>query len=538
MSVDALLIRQSARRAAARSVLASLAVLLAPAAGLPASTRAPAPRPNIVLILADDLGFSDVGSYGGEIPTPNIDRLAADGVRFTQFYNAARCSPTRASLLTGRTPHAVGIGHLNGPGTYPGDLDRATPTVAELLREAGYATYMTGKWHVTPWPGPGHNHPTRRGFDRFYGILASIRSYYNPPSLMRDDEPLPSPEGDYHFTDAVSDAAVEFVRKHDASRPFFLYVAHAAPHWPLHAREADIVRNLDRYQAGWDAVRNERHRRLAELGLVAAPLAPRDERVAPWESASPKPWLVRRMAVYAAMVEQMDRGIGKLLEAIEQRGMTKSTLVLFLSDNGGCAEEIGPEGRAQHFPRRTRDGRPIRLGNGTDILPGPEDTYASYGIEWANASNTPFRLFKSFVHEGGIATPFIARWPGVIQAGTISRRVGHVMDLLPTLLAVAGAPARPLEGTDLFHGDPETPRTLCWEHEGNRAVRRGDWKLVAPLGSPWELYDLAADRTELKDLAASRPDVVRELASLYDAWAARNGVKPWTEPQTPIGGRR
>jgi arylsulfatase A-like enzyme len=539
MSIEVPSFLRGAGRPAARSVVVCLAVLLAPAAGLLASTRVQAAaRPNIVLILADDLGFSDVGSYGGEIPTPNIDRLAAEGVRFTQFYNAARCSPTRASLLTGRTPHAVGIGHLNGPGTYPGDLDRGTPTVAELLREAGYSTYMSGKWHVTPWPGPGHNHPTRRGFDRFYGILASIRSYYNPPSLMRDDESLAPPEGDYHFTDAVTDAAVEFVRKHDASRPFFLYVAHAAPHWPLHAREADIVRHLDRYQAGWDAVRNERHRRLAELGLVAAPLAPRDERVAPWESASPKQWLVRRMAVYAAMVEQMDRGIGKLMGAIEQRGMTKSTLVLFLSDNGGCAEEIGPEGRAQHFPRRTRDGRPIRLGNGIDILPGPEDTYASYGLEWAHASNTPFRLFKSFVHEGGIATPFIARWPGVIQAGTISRRVGHVMDLLPTLLAAAGAPPRPLEGTDVLHGDPEKPRTLCWEHEGNRAVRRGDWKLVAALGDPWELYDLAADRTELKDLAASRPDVVRELESLYGAWAARNGVKRWTEPQTPIGGRR
>jgi len=518
------------------SVTAALLVL---AAGPPGAARAQAaPRPNILLILADDLGFSDLGSYGGEIPTPHLDRLAAQGVRFTQFYNAARCSPTRASLLTGRAPHAVGIGHLNGPGTYPGDLDRATPTVAELLREAGYATYMSGKWHVTPWPGPAHNQPRRRGFDRFYGILASIRSYYSPPSLMRDDEPLPPPEGDYHFTDALSDAAVAFVREHDASRPFFLYLAHAAPHWPIHAREADIVRNLDRYRAGWDAVRRERHGRLAELDLVAAPLAPRDERVVPWESAEPKEWLARRMAVYAAMVEQMDRGLGNVLDALDERGMSKDTLVLFLSDNGGCAEEIGPEGRSQHFPRRTRDGREIRLGNGTEILPGPEDTYASYGLEWAHASNTPFRLFKSFVHEGGIATPFIARWPGVIRAGTISRQLGHVIDLLPTLLAAAGVPPRPLEGKDLFHGDPDEARTLFWEHEGHRAVRRGAFKLVALHGGPWELYDLAKDRTELKDLAAAQPALVRELASLHDAWAARNGVKPWTEPQTAIGGRR
>jgi arylsulfatase len=516
------------RRAAITSALALVAG--APGAS-PSEATAP---PNIVLIMADDLGYSDVGVYGGEIPTPHLDRLAEEGVRFTQFYNAARCSPTRASLLTGRTPHAVGVGHLNSPGTYPGDLDPGTPTVAELLRDVDYSTYMAGKWHVTPWPGPGHNHPRRRGFDRFYGILASIRSYYNPPSLMRDDEPLPSPHGDYHFTDAVTEAAVGFVEEHDPSRPFFLYIAHAAPHWPLHAREADVARHLDRYRVGWDAIRAARHRRMPDIEL----LAPRDERALSWELAEPKDWLVRRMAVYAAMVEQMDRGIGEILDTLERRGMAKNTLVIFLSDNGGCAEEIGPEGRARHFPLRTRDGRPIRLGNGTEILPGPEDTYASYGLEWAHASNTPFRLFKSFVHEGGIATPFIARWPGVIEPGTTTRRVGHVIDVLPTLLAAAGAPPRAVEGRDLFHGDPDEPRTLFWEHEGNRAVRRGDWKLVAVHGGPWELYDLAKDRTELTDLAAAQPDRVRELSSLYDDWVARSGVKPWTEPQTAIGGRR
>jgi arylsulfatase len=298
-----------------------------------------------------------------------------------------------------------------------------------------------------------------------------------------------------------------------------------------------VGRHLERYRAGWDDVRRERWRQLTKRGLLEAPLAPRDERVPSWESAGPREWLARRMAVYAAMVEQMDRGIGTLLDALEERGMAKNTLVLFLSDNGGCAEEIGPEGRAQHFPRRTRDGRAVRLGNATDILPGPEDTYASYGIEWAHASNTPFRSFKSFVHEGGIATPFIARWPGVIRAGTINPRVGHVIDLLPTLLAAASVPPRPREGMDLFQADANEPRALFWEHEGNRAVRRGDWKLVALHRGPWELYDLVKDRTELTDLSASRPELVRELASLYDGWAARSGVKPWTEPQTPIGGR-
>jgi arylsulfatase len=315
-------------------------------------------------------------------------------------------------------------------------------------------------------------------------------------------------------------------------------VAHAAPHWPIQAREADVVRHLARYRAGWDAVREARHRRLGALGLVEARLAPRDARVGSWESAAPKDWHARRMAVYAAMVEQMDRGVGTLLDAIERRGMAKDTLVLFLSDNGGCAEEIGPEGRAQHFPRRTRDGRSVRLGNGTDILPGPEDTYASYGLEWAHASNTPFRSFKSFVHEGGIATPLIARWPGVTAPGAIDRRVGHVVDLLPTLLAAARVPAGTREGQDVFGTEADEPRTLCWEHEGNRAVRRGALKLVAVHGGPWELYDLANDRTELVDLAASRPDQVKAMAALYEAWAARSGVKPWTEPQTPIGGRR
>ncbi len=495
--------------------IAALVVLLGGCAGTGRST---APRPNIVLIMADDLGYSDLGCYGGEILTPSLDRLAAQGVRFTQFYNAARCCPTRASLLTGRYPHEVGVGHLNGPGLYPGDLARDVPTLPELLRERGYATYMAGKWHVTPWPGPGHNHPRRRGFDRFYGILASIRSYYDPPSLMRDDEALPPPAGDYHFTDAVTDAAVGFVRDHDGSRPFFLYVAHAAPHWPMHAREADVARCRDRYRAGWDALRAARRA-----------VGPRDGRVPAWESIEPKDWFVERMSVYAAMVEQLDRGVGRLLGELDRRGMAGNTLVMFLSDNGGCAEEIGPEGRAKHFPLKTRDGRPIRLGNGADIRPGPEDTYASYGLEWAHLSNTPFRLFKSFVHEGGIASPFILRWPGVLPAGQVSSRVGHVIDLLPTCLDPAGSP---LAGPD------PGPRTLFWEHEGNRAVRKGRWKLVAVHGGPWELYDLERDRTELADLAAKEPDRVRELSSLYDAWASRAGVKPWTGPQTPIGGRR
>jgi arylsulfatase A-like enzyme len=498
-------------------------------------------RPNIVLVLADDLGFSDLGCYGGEIATPNLDRLAAGGLRFTQFYNAARCCPTRASLLTGRYPHQVGVGHMVSKGAYPGDLSRSAPTIAEALRDSGYATYMAGKWHVTPWPGPDHNWPRRRGFDRFYGTIASIRSYYNPPSLVEDDRPLPPPTGDFHYTDAITDAATRFVDGHPgAEKPFFLYVAYTAPHWPLHVREEDAARTAGRYLEGWDAVRKARHRRQIELGLVdsAWPLSPREEEVAAWEAADPKAWFDRRMAVYAAMIEQMDRGIGRLLRALERH---PNTLVVFLSDNGGCAEEIGPGGRESNFPKETRDGRPVRLGNRPDIRPGPEDTFASYGIEWANVSNTPFRRFKSFVHEGGIATPFIAHWPGVIRPGGIAGQVGHVIDLLPTCLDLAGGRPAAAEGKSLvpvLSGGSIGPRALFWEHEGNRAVREGKWKLVARHGRPWELYDLEADRTESADQAARMPEREGELRALYDAWASRCGVVPWTDPQTPIGGRR
>jgi arylsulfatase len=520
-----------------------LVLLLAGCAGAP--LPAAAPRPHVLLILADDLGYSDLGSYGGEIPTPNLDRLAAEGLRFSRFTNAARCCPTRASLLTGRSPHAVGVGHLNSKGTYPGDLDRGAPTVAELLRGAGYATAMSGKWHVTTFAGGRDNWPRRRGFDRYYGIIGSIRSYYNPPTLVQDDAPLPAPQGDYHFTDAVTDFAVRTVEEHPSpAKPLFLYVAYAAPHWPLHAREEDVARHEARYLAGWDEIRRARHRRLVELGLIAPStrLAPREPGVGAWEAAEPKAWFARRMAVYAAMTEQMDRGIGRILAGLERRGMLRDTLVLFLSDNGGCAEEIGPEGRSEGFPRTTRDGRRIRLGNGTEILPGPEDTYASYGIEWAQASNTPFRLFKSFVHEGGIATPFIARWPGRVPAGRIAQDPGHVVDLLPTLaeLAGAGVPAD-VEGRSLvplLRGGTREAGTQFWEHEGNRAVRQAHFKLVARHGGPWELYDLEADRTEQRDLADIAPARVRGMAALYDDWAARSGVLPWTDPQTPIGGRR
>lgn len=514
-------------------------------------------RPNIVLIMADDMGFSDLGSYGGEISTPNLDRLAEGGLRFTQFYNAARCVPTRASLLTGLYPHEAGIGHMVGRsanGLYNGDLSREAITLAEGLDAAGYSSYMAGKWHVTPWrsgaPNIVDNGPTGRGFDRFYGIISSIRSYYNPPTLMEDGRELPSTEGDYHFTDAVTDHAVSYIEEHDSDDPYFLYVAYTAPHFPLHAREEDIARYRGRFLEGWDVLGEERHQRLVELGLIdpAWPLPDRDPQELPWDEINPElyAWFDERMAVYAAMVEQMDRGVGEILAAIEARGETENTLVVFLSDNGGCAEEIGPNGLGGGFPLETRDGEPIRLGNDPSILPGAEDTYESYGLEWAGLSNTPFRRYKSFVHEGGIATPLIVSWPSRIGPG-ITDELGHIIDLMPTFLDLAGADypevfdghvIQPLEGRSLLpvlDGGTRPEVIYGWEHEGNRALRQGRWKLVSRFPEVWELYDMEADRMETNDLAQAMPEKVDEMAALYEAWAARVGVLPWRGRQTAIG---
>jgi arylsulfatase A-like enzyme len=547
------------------SVMAGLILAVGAASGCadgpPATESEPqswaGARPNIILVVADDMGFADLGSYGSALETPNLDRLAAEGLRFTQFYNAARCVPTRASLLTGLYPHQAGIGHMLGRspnGLYDGDLSPNAMTLAEGLRTAGYASYMTGKWHLTPWRGGAgnvvSNGPTGRGFDRFYGIISSIRSYYTPPTLMEDGRELAVPDGDYHFTDAVTEHAVQYVREHDGARPYFLYVAYTAPHWPLHAREEDIARYRGRFTAGWDALRQQRHQRQLDLGLIdpAWRRPERDPQEIPWDEVMPEyqGWFDERMAVYAAMIDQMDRGVGEILEAARARGDLENTIVLFLSDNGGCAEEIGPEGRAEGFMVRTRDGRAVRLGNDPAISPGPEDTYASYGLEWAGLSNTPFRRYKSFVHEGGIATPLVAWWPSRIRAG-VTHEPGHIVDMMPTVLELAGASYAsqingqtlvPLEGRSLgpvLTGGIRPPAVYGWEHEGNRAIRDGDWKLVSRFPRDWELYDMRADRLETNDRAGRMPEKVAALAAEYEAWAQRVGVKPWQGEQTAIG---
>ncbi len=527
-----------------------LPLLLALPGRASAQTSAARTTPNIVLIVADDMGFSDLGCYGSEIPTPNLDRLAAGGLRFTQFYNNGRCCPSRASLITGLYPHQTGVGHMmtdyRKPG-YKGNLAVESATLAELLRAAGYQTYMAGKWHLTRFiapEGPKANWPQQRGFDRFYGTIHGAGSYFDPVTLTRDNQFARETAPDYYYTDAISQHAAEYVEAASrVSKPFFLYVAYTAPHWPLHAPPEAIARFRGRYAAGWDAIRKERHRKQIALGIVKAqwPLTPRDERVRDWTLNSYKEWQQRRMEVYAAQVALMDRGVGQIVEKIRQVGAERNTLVMFLSDNGGCAEEVGPKWTGEHIPAKTRDGRMVQVGNDPEVMPGPETTYQSYGLAWANVSNTPFRLYKHWVHEGGIATPLIVSWPAAVkQGGTLVHDVGHIIDIVPTCLAAArfahpqqlgGYRLLPLEGESLLPiiqgAQAPRRRAICWEHEGNRAVRDGKWKLVAQYAGPWELYDMEADRTEMKDLAAQFPVIVQDMAKTYESWAKRCHVEPW-----------
>jgi arylsulfatase A-like enzyme len=516
---------------------------------MPGATSAA--RPNIAVILVDDMGFSDIGCYGGEIRTPNIDALAKGGVRFTQFYNTARCCPTRASLLTGLYPHQAGMGHMvDNPKPFPGytgDLNNKCVTIAEVLKRSGYTTMMSGKWHVTPVTASKHNWPVQRGFDQFYGMIHGAANYYDPPTLTRQNSPAERGRN-FYFTDAITDNAVSYIERAAAEKePFFLYTAYPAPHWPLHAPQQDIERYRGRYKDGWDALREERRGRQNELGLIDRrwPTTARDSRVHAWADAPDKEWQQRRMEVYAAMVDRMDQGVGRIMDALRRTGHEQDTLVLFLADNGGCAEELGPKAVGLHVPQRTHDGRHVHVGNIPGVMPGPEDTYQSYGIAWANASNTPFRLYKHWVHEGGISTPLIAYRPGKARAGTVVHEPGHLIDIMSTCIDVAGAKypddRAPMEGVTLrpaFTGGGLNRRgALCWEHEGNRAVREGRWKLVSRYPGHWELFDLEADRTETNDLAARHPDRADQMAGQYEKWARRAQVLPRDEvqkaPRTP-----
>jgi arylsulfatase A-like enzyme len=523
-------------------------------------------RPNIVLILADDLGYSDIGSYGGEIETPNLDSLAADGIRFAQFYNAARCVPTRASLLTGHYPHTAGLGHMNydaGEPGYRGTLSEQTATIAEVLSAGGYQTHMTGKWHLTAKPGPDSDSsswPRQRGFDSFFGTLPGHGSFYTPAGLMRDDEFVEA-DDDFFYTDAISSNAADYIRAATRSdQPFFLYVAYTAPHYPLHARPETIEKYEGVYDIGWDALREHRRTRLLASGLTIVNELPSDEASIPWAEEPHQQWQAQRMQAYAAMVDEMDQGIGQILDALKESNIDDNTLVVFLSDNGGSAEghlnntieRTGKPWVSSVIPDKTRDGQPVTAGDFPGLAPGPENTYGSYGVRWASVSNAPFRRHKSWVHEGGIATPMIVSWPAsLLTGGAVTQEIGHIIDLMPTFLDVAdveysvvgnGQHLHSLPGRSLvpiLEGNELPGRSIFWEHEGNRAARRGKWKLVSEFpgtwssfysyqkNAQWELYDMSSDRSEQHDLAQANPELVRELSDEYELWADATQVITW-----------
>lgn len=498
-------------------------------------------KPNIVIIMADDMGYSDLGCYGGEIQTPNLDKLAANGLRFTQFYNAARCCPTRASLLTGLYPHQAGMGWMTVRDQkregYRGDLNDNCITIAELLKQSGYGTYMSGKWHVTldsKFETPWKTWPRKRGFDRFFGTLNGSGSFFTPPTLMRDETPITEFDKDFYYTDAISDNAAQFVEQHSEKRsndPFFLYVAYTAPHWPLHAKPEDITKYEKMYLSGWDNLRVDRFERMKAMGIINDEwvLSRREEDVHPWDNVDEekKKEMAQKMAVYAAMIDSMDQGIGRIVHSLEKTGNLENTLLFFLADNG-ASHELGIWG----FDREPGG-----------VL-GAESSFSSYGGSWANASNTPFRKSKTFTHEGGIATPLIVHWPSQIKnKGEFRHQPGHLVDLMATCAEVSGAvypeirkkqKIHPMEGKSLvtaFKNGAIKREALYWEHKGNRAIRAGKWKLVASAAEhkdhgDWELYDLERDRTETTNLAETHPELVDKLASMWKSWAKRANVLP------------
>lgn len=512
---------------------------------LPAAAQTKSFKPNIVLIMADDMGYSDIGCYGSEIPTPNLDRLAAAGVRFSQFYNTSRCCPTRASLLTGLFPHQTGVGHMSeDPGSrtngkdvndrdlpgYKGYLNKHCVTVAEVLKTAGYHTYMAGKWHLgfhekEKWP-------LQRGFEKFYGILAGATSYLKPQGgrgLTYNNTKLSPPEGRYYTTDAFTDSAVRFLRDQKDDKPFFLYLAFNAPHWPLQAKEEDIKLFAEKYAIGWDNVRANRYQKQLQMGLVEKQwgFSERDTAVRAWNAlnAEEKKRVTYRMAVYAAQIKCLDDNVGKLIAALKQKAVYDNTLIIFLSDNGACAETYQELG-----------SQPDSLINNPDFSGA-----VSYGMGWANASNTPFRKWKNRAEEGGISAPFIMQWPaGITAKNKIEKTPAYLIDIMPTLLSVSGAayPAAyagetiyPLTGHSLqpvFTGKAfKQHEYMYWEHENNAAIRKGDYKAVHSLtNNTWVLYDLLHDRAETKDLSAAQPAILNELKTKWEEWARANFVLP------------
>jgi arylsulfatase len=498
--------------------------------------------PNIVVIVSDDMGYSDLGCYGGEIETPHLDALAQNGLRFTNYYVNNMCWPTRASLMTGLYPRTA----LPENGSASGGLHPDATTLPEALRKAGYTTLMSGKWHLSNGSKPdGPNAPHHRGFDRFYGTIHGASDFFAPDDLQLNGVSRTGEwEGrpDYYYTDAITDYAIRFLEEADRERPFFLYVAYTAAHWPLHAHPDDIEHYRGRYAMGWDELRRQRHSRMRKLGVVDPDweLSPRHPDVPAWEDEEHREWQERRMEVYAAQVTSMDRNIGRIVDFLKEEGKFEDSLVLFHHDNGGCHVEYGKERTGSWTRKFTTDGReePIVPGNIPGLMPGPQSTFQSYGYGWANASNTPFRLFKQHDHEGGTRSPLIVSWPNGIDAarnGVLEGQVAHAIDIMPTLLEASGAgpidqEPSPFEGRSLLSdmrggGGESADRTIFWAHAKGKAVRRGDWKLVSENRGSWELYHLGEDGTELSNRIERNPDKASELEKLFDSWMARTGGK-------------
>lgn len=497
-----------------------------------AETGSSPARPNVVLILADDLGYSDLGCYGSEIPTPNLDRLAEQGVRFSQFYNCALCGPSRAALMTGLHPHQVGIS------SWTGLLNRRCVTAFELFKQAGYATCAVGRLDMTTADGWHEPKNLSRYIDQYLGSTghAGPGNYFKAvrnTAFFRNGESHTLNENGYK-TDLITDFAADFVRSRaKQAEPFFLYVAEYAPHWPLHAKPDEIAKHRARYRnLGWDEGRRQRRRRLIELGLIPpqTELSPRDPNAVAWEKADHHDWEAERMATFAAQVSSLDESVGKIMAALREADLEKNTLVVFLSDNGASDKAVS---RSLDQPGKTWrvDGTPTRVGNDPSIPPGGADTFVTAGPAWANLSNAPFRQHKSTNYEGGIATPCIMHWPGrIVKPGDIVHTPAHIVDLLPTFLAASELaypstwperdllPAAGISLLPLLRGDAGDERTLFWATTGCRAVRAGNMKLVSGVNGPWELYDLSQDRTEQHDLSAAMPDRVRQLEQAFEEW--------------------
>ncbi|MFB6341943.1 arylsulfatase [Saccharicrinis sp. FJH62] len=500
-------------------------------------------KPNVIIILADDMGFSDIGCYGSEIPTPNIDALAENGVRFTQFYNTARCCPTRASLMTGLYPHQTGIGHMTespetpdaekwGTDGYQGHLNQNCVTMAQVLQQNGYHTYMTGKWHLGYFEP--ENRPLQRGFEKYYGIIAGASSYLKPSGsrgLTYQDQKLPAPDQPYYTTDAFTDSAIAFIKSNPVKDPFFLYLAFNAPHWPLQAKEEDIEKFRGKYKTlGWDKMRENRLSKQKELGIFneEATLSKRDRRVRPWVDVDEKQKDESdyRMATYAAQVYCLDYNVGKLVSYLKETDRIENTVIIFMSDNGACPE-----------PWNEFGGMDISKINDPDVW-----LFSSIGIGWANACNTPLNKYKTLVHEGGISTPFIVHWPEKAKhnAGNIVNTKGYLIDIMPTVLDLTnskypveynGKEIYPNEGISLvkaiIKGKGKKHAYMFWEHEGHFAVRKGDWKAIKNLkDEKWQLFNIANDRIESKNVAEENPELIEELSAKWNEWAYSHNVLP------------